>query len=420
MIEPQTSQDLVKKESPIKNFSPSTQKHLAIFMQSLAGGGVARVMLHLAKAFADQGHKVDLVLCKLEGPYANRIPPGVNVIELKPTKVGLSRLRVFLANPEAIRSLCLPILLALKPPKAIRYLHSLALYLRREQPDALLSAKTPCNLVAIWAKRLAKVETRIVVSERTNLSMMIRQSPKWRWRFIVPLLQHIYPQANLITAVSNGVAGDLSSCTGFSRERITTIYNPMLTDHIKAQSILPVSHPWVDTEKIPLILGVGRLAPSKDFPTLLKAFAHIHRTHPARLLILGEGRKRAQLEILASELGIAENVSFPGFESNPYAFMARASVFVLSSAWEGLPNALIEALACGCPVVSTNCPSGPQEILDNGAFGPLVPVGDDKALAEAIIQTLESPPNADRLQARAAEFDIHAIAEQYLEALLPT
>jgi glycosyltransferase involved in cell wall biosynthesis len=395
------------------------QKHLAIFIPSLAGGGVARVMLHLAKAFSEQGHRVDLVLCQLKGPYANRVPPGINVIELSPTKLGLSRLRVFLSNPQALRSLFLPILLALKPLKTIRYLHSLANYLRREQPDALLSAKTPSNLVAIWAKRLAKVGTRIVVSERTNLSMMIQQATKWRWRFALPLIRKFYPQADLVVAVSNGVADDFSACTGLSREGITTIYNPTLTNHIKAQSILPVSHPWFEEGKTPIILGVGRLVPSKDFPTLLKAFAHLHRQQPARLLILGEGRKRASLEALASELGIVEDVSFPGFEPNPYAFMSRASVFVLSSAWEGLPNALIEALACGCPVVSTNCPSGPQEILANGDFGPLVPVGDDRALAEAILHTLEHPPNAERLRARAAEFDIQTITEQYLQALLP-
>jgi len=122
---------------------------------------------------------------------------------------------------------------------------------------------------------------------------------------------------------------------------------------------------------------------------------------------------------LASELGIAEDVSLPGFKPNPYAFMARASVFVLSSAWEGLPNALIEALASGCPVVSTNCPSGPQEILGDGEFGPLVPVGDDLALAGAILHTMEHPPNAERLRTRAAEFDIQTIAAQYLQALLP-
>jgi glycosyltransferase involved in cell wall biosynthesis len=376
-------------------------------------------MLHLAEAFAGQGHKIDLVLCQRKGPYANKIPPGVNVIELRRTGIALSRMRVLLANPEAIRSLCLPILLALKPPKTIRYLHSLATYLRREQPDALLSAKTPANLVAIWAKRLAQARTRIVVSERTNLSIGIRQSPKWRWRYVAPLIGKVYPKAERIVTVSRGVADDLAACTGLPRATIGTIYNPTLITEISEKAQAPISHTWLPPTTIPVVLGVGRLVPQKDFPTLLKAFAHVHRKHPARLLILGEGRERAKLEALASELGIAEDVSFPGFEPNPYAFMARASVFVLSSGWEGLPNALIEALACGCPVVSTNCPSGPQEILGNGAFGPLVPVGDDQALAEAILHTLEHPPISDRLRSRAAEFDIQTITEQYLQALLP-
>jgi glycosyltransferase involved in cell wall biosynthesis len=250
----------------IKNSSKGLKKHLAIFVPSLAGGGVARVMLHLAKAFVGQGYKVDLVICQLKGPYANRIPPGVNAIELKPTKFGLSRIRAFLANPEAIRSLCLPILLALKPPKTIPYLHSLATYLRREQPHAMLSAKTPSNLVAIWAKRLAMVETRIVVSERTNLSMMIQQSKKWRWRFVAPLIGKVYPSAERIVTVSKGVADDLASSTGLSRATIGTIYNPTLTTEILQKAQTPPSHIWLSTNTIPVILGVGRLVPQKDFP----------------------------------------------------------------------------------------------------------------------------------------------------------
>ena len=377
-------------------------------------------MLHLAEAFTGKGHKVDLVLCQLKGPYANRIPANVNVIELRRTGIGFNRLRVLRTNPEALRSLCLPILLALKPPKTIRYIDSLAAYLHKEQPEALLSGKTPANLVAIWAKRLAKTNTRIVLSERTHLSTGTQQSPKWRWRFMAPLIKEVYPQAERIVAVSRGVADDLATSTGLPRETIGTIYNPILTTEIAEKSQTPPSHPWLPSTTLPVILGVGRLVPQKDFSTLLKAFAHVQKKYPSRLLILGEGRERAKLQALTFKLGIEEVVSLPGFAPNPYAFMSRASVFVLSSAWEGLPNALIEALACGCPVVSTNCPSGPQEILDHGAFGPLVPVGDDQALAEAIIQTLEHPPNTDRLQSRAADFDIHTIAEQYLQALLPT
>ena len=375
-------------------------------------------MLHLAKAFTGQGHKIDLLLCQRKGSHANKIPQGVNVIELRRTGLAASRLRILLANPEAIKSLCLPIFLASKPPKTIRYLHSLATYLRREQPDALLSAKTPANLVAIWAKRLAKVQTRIVVSERTNLSMSIRQSQKWRWRFVAPLISKVYPQAERIMTVSRGVADDLAISTGLPRATIGTIYNPTLTTEIAEKAQAPSSHTWLPPTTLPVILGVGRLVPQKDFPTLLKAFAYVQRKHQARLIILGEGRERAQLEALALKLGIAKDVSLPGFEPNPYTFMAQASVFVLSSAWEGLPNVLIEALTCGCPIVSTDCPSGPQEILGNGAFGSLVPVGDEKALAEAILDTLEHPPNAERLRSRAAEFDIQRIAEQYLQVLL--
>lgn len=403
------------------NHSPSTEKkHLAIFIPSLAGGGVARVMLHLAKAFATSGHQVDLLLCQTKGAFLDTVPQTINIVALKSSSNLVSRLRVLIANPTLVFTLLLPILLPDKPPKTIRYLSDLTTYLIRKQPDALLSAKTHANLVAIWAKKIAGGRTRVLISERSTMSTVIQRSRKWRWRFARPLIRKVYPQADLVVAVSRGVADDVASCASLSPEGIITIYNPMLTEHIKAQSLLPVPHPWFNHEGIPIILGVGRLVPAKDFPTLLKAFAHIRAKRPARLVILGEGRERPTLENLATQLGIASDLSLPGFADNPYAFMSRATVFVLSSLLEGLPNALIEALACGCPVVSTNCRSGPQEILDDGAFGSLVPVGDDKALAEAIIQTLEHPPNADRLRARAAEFDIHTIAERYLQALLPS
>jgi glycosyltransferase involved in cell wall biosynthesis len=156
----------------------------------------------------------------------------------------------------------------------------------------------------------------------------------------------------------------------------------------------------------------------KDFPTLLKAFARVRAVRPARLLILGEGKERTELEVLARELGVASDVALPGFVPNPFPHMMRASVFVLSSAWEGLPGVLIEAMACGCPVVSTDCPSGPAEILDGGVYGPLVPVGDDAALAKAILSVLETPPDPERLRARAALFSTDHAADQYLELLL--
>ncbi len=414
------SHRLKTKEMPITHSSPARQKHLAIFIPSLEGGGVARVMLHLAKAFVASGHQVDLLLCETKGAFLDTVPPTIKIIDLKPSSSFMSRFLILAGNPTLILTLLLPILLAKKPPKTILYLSDLTTYLVREQPDALLSAKTHANLVAIWAKSQAVSQTRVVVSERSTMSTVIQNSQKWRWRFAQPLIQNFYPKADLVTAVSDGVANDVSSCAGLAQTSVTTIYNPILTDHIDTQAHLPVSHPWLETDTIPIILGVGRLVPAKDFATLIKAFARIHATRPARLIILGEGRERQPLESLATQLGIASDFLLPGFENNPYAYMSRATVFVLSSLLEGLPNALIEALACGCPVVSTNCRSGPQEILANGDFGALVPVGDDHAMADAILATMEHPPNKERLRSRAAEFDIDTIAEQYLQALLPT
>ncbi len=420
MIRIEQGHGLETKEISITHSSPSAQKHLAIFIPSLEGGGVARVMLHLAKAFVESGHQVDLLLCETKGAFLDAIPPTIKVIDLKPTSSWMSRLLILTGNPTLILTLLLPILLAKKPPKTIRYLSDLTAYLVREKPDSLLSAKTHANLIAIWARSHAASQTRMVVSERSTISTVIQNSRKWRWRFVQPLIQKVYPKADLVTAVSDGVAADVSSCAGLPQACVTTIYNPILIDHINAQGSLPISHPWFETDTIPIILGVGRLVPAKDFSTLVKAFARIHATRPARLIILGEGRERQKLESLANQLGIASDFLLPGFETNPYAYMSRATVFVLSSLLEGLPNALIEALACGCPVVSTNCRNGPQEILANGDFGALVPVGDERAMADAIRATLEDPPNRERLRSRAAEFDIDAIAKQYLQALLPS
>ena len=393
-------------------------KHLAIFIPSLAGGGVARVMLHLAKAFVVQKHKVDIVVCQTTGPYLSTIQPPLRVVALKSSPQWQGRIRALWADPKGRIALLLPILLPYKPPKALRCLPDLINYLRDNKPDAVLAAKTHTNLVALWARRHASAPTRLVVSERTNLSTTVKISKKWRWRFVAPLLHRLYPWADAIVCVSDGVANDLSRQTGIPRDSISTIYNPVLIPKVTEQSRAVIDHPWFAPGMPPVILGVGRLVPQKDFTNLSKAFALLRVKRPCRLLILGEGRERPQLEALAKELGCAADVSLPGFVDNPYAYMARASVFVLSSAWEGMPNALIEALACGCPVVSTDCPSGPREILDHGAFGPLVPVGNESALADAMLAILDKPPERQRLQVRAEEFDIDRISRRYLQALL--
>jgi glycosyltransferase involved in cell wall biosynthesis len=392
---------------------------IAIFLPSLTAGGVARVMVQLAQAFVESGHTVDLVLCRNQGEFMGKLPPQVRVLTLKLRSVWVSRVLLMLKNFKAFRVLFLPILCSLSPPKSLAFLPELIQYLRQEQPGVLLAAKTHANLVALWATQLAKTSNRVVISERTTLSDIIKTSNKWRWKFILPVLAHEYPKADRIITVSNGVNEELAIHTGLPPQKITTIYNPLLIQTIRTKSLEPINHPWLQEKGTsPIILGVGRLVPQKDFATLLKAFSHVRRSQPAHLVIIGEGRLRSELEALAQSLGIDKDVWMPGFTDNPYAFMGRASVLVLSSICEGLPNVLLEALACGCPIVSTDCPSGPSEILQNGTVGPLVPVGDVQALAKAILSTLEWPPSRTILQARAADFDIREISRQYLAVLL--
>lgn len=220
--------------------------------------------------------------------------------------------------------------------------------------------------------------------------------------------------------VSNGVAQDLARRADLPQNRIVTIYNPVVNQEIfELKTRQPVDHPWYAPGEPPLVLSVGRLNLSKDYSTLLKAFANLRSKRPARLMILGEGELRTELECLADTLGIAGDVALPGWTSNPFAHMARASLFVLSSAFEGLPTVLVEALACGCPVVSTDCPSGPAEILDGGRYGRLSPVGDAAALADAMAATLDSPLPPDVLRKRADVFSVDAAIDRYLQLIAP-
>lgn len=396
-------------------------KHIAVAVPSLAGGGAERVMLNLAGAFCARGHRVDLVVCRAEGEFRDQVPKGVTLVELlrAPSRIW-SRLRVLAADPAGLASLLRPILLPISTSSRVRYLPDLVHYLRRERPQVLLSAMTDLNLVALWARRLAKVPTELVISEHITLSQSVQSSTnrrKWRYRFLLPLVARTYPWAEAIVAVSTGVADDLSARTAIPRKRILTIYNPIVTPDLEEKSKAACAHPWFAPGSPPVLLAVGRFTAQKDFPTLLRAFARVQRARPARLLILGEGEQRSKLEGLVRELGVAADVALPGFVLNPFQYMARAAVLVLSSLYEGLPTVVIEALACGCPVVSTDCPSGPAEILERGSYGALVPVGDVEAMAKAIHAALDGAHDAKRLKTRAAEFSLERAAEQYLAVL---
>jgi glycosyltransferase involved in cell wall biosynthesis len=371
-------------------------------------------MITLASAFAERGYHDDLLVSRVQGPYLQHLPAAVKLIPLTQTFEGLMQTRSLLVGYHGVQALGVSLALI----GASRYLPALVQYLQEQQPDALLSAKTSPNLAALWARRLTGVPTRIVVSEHTNFSQEILQHTRkwhWHWRFMPSVIHKMYPWADAIVAVSNGVADDLSVTTDLPRERITRIYNPVVTSTLQDLAHAPLDHPWFAPGSPPVILAAGRLAAQKDFPTLLKAVARVRAVREVRLLILGEGKERAALQSLARKLGIASALDLPGFVENPFAYMTWASMFVLSSAFEGLANVLIEAMACGCPVVSTDCPSGPREILAGGVYGPLVPVGDDAALAQAILATLDASPDRDSLRARAAEFSAEHAVERYLE-----
>lgn len=404
------------------NYSPgdSLPSHFAVFLPDLSGGGAERVMLNMADGLARRDHRVDLVLCRATGSYLDHVPAAVRIVELREHSQWLGRACAAAADLKGFPSSLLPIVLARKFPSTVRCLPDLVRYLRREKPTALFSGLTYTNLTAVWGRRQAGISARVIVSEHNHLSRRIRNRRQWRWRFVTPLVRRGYPWADAVVAVSDGVADDLSRLACLPRERITTIYNPAVTPDLYAKRQAPLDHPWFRPDAPPVVLGIGRLHQQKDFPILLNAFARVRVQRPVRLVILGEGKLRAELETLARTLGIAADVAMPGFVENPYAYLARAAVFALSSAWEGLPTVLIEALACGCPVVSTDCPSGPAEILDGEQYGRLVPVGDDAALARAICATLDKAPPRERLIERGKFFSVDRAVEQYERLLLGT
>ncbi|MFD1332574.1 glycosyltransferase [Methylopila musalis] len=368
--------------------------HIAIFMYSVSGGGVPRRNVTLANGLAAAGRRVDLVVLDGGGDMRGKVDPRVRVIEL----------RGLLTWAPGVRTKRRWQFQTVRRP--------LARYLARERPDVVLSADNYANLAALAARRIAKSAVPIVVSQRNNASASIAKRPD-----LVAAIRRDYPLAEAIVAVSEGVAADLVAL-GLPRDRVRTIYNPVIEGRFQEAAAAPADHPWFGVPGRPLLLGAGRIGPQKDFETLIHAFARLRETRPeARLVILGEGKTpeaRPALKRFAETLGVAEAVDLPGRVPDAVPYIARADLFVLSSRWEGLPGVLIEALGCGTPIVSTDCPSGPMEILDGGRFGRLVPVGDAEALADAMAATLAEPVDRDRLKARAELFTTEAAVRTYL------
>jgi glycosyltransferase involved in cell wall biosynthesis len=399
-------------------------RRIALLLTDLNGGGVQKMTVSLAGALAERGHEAVIVLYSARGVLNSQIPPTVALHHLKAASRLAARLAPVWADPLALPWLMLPVVLPRKPPPGLKYLPSLARFLQRYRPDALISAAPNCNLAAVWANRLAGSRCKIVISERTAPSKMLTKSSSWRTRFLPGLMHRTYQQADVIVAVSQALGDDLAEVTRIPRRRIVTIYNPVVGPNLAALARQPVDHPWFVPGSPPVILSAGRLSAQKDFPTLIRAFAALRATREARLVILGGATADAKTEVrqqdlvaLAESLGVANDMCLLGFMPNPYAYMARSRVFALSSAWEGFGNVLVEAMACGCPVVSTDCPSGPGEILDGGRYGSLVPVGDDAALAEAMAAALAHPPDPALLRRRSEDFTVGHSVDGYLGAL---
>ena len=335
---------------------------LALFLPMLEDGGAERVMLQLAASFAARGQAVDLVLAVAGGPLDSQIPAGLRVVNL-----GARR--------------------------SIAALPALARYLRRERPAALLSTLEHANIMAVWAARLARTRARIVLREASVL--MPRDQMKGVGPHVLrALMRRFYRWAYAIVAVSTGVAESLQRGLGILPERIRTIYNPIVTPALFEKAQAPLDDPWFAPGAPPVVMGMGRLVAAKDFPTLLRAFARVRAQRPARLVILGEGEERSALEALARELGVAPDVRLAGYDHNPFRYLGRATVFALSSIYEGLPGALIQAMACGCRVISTDGEGGSREILDGGALAPLVPPRDVEAMARGIGALLDDAARA--------------------------
>jgi len=366
----------------------SAAPDLTFLIESLYNDGVGKMRVHLMNEIARRGYRVELLLAEMDSPYLPKVDPSI--------------------PRQGLRSV-----------HGLKGLPGLALHLRRSRPRVLLTQRVRLNLLALRARALSRTDTRVFVTVNVNMSAKFdHQSARKRDRQ-VDHMRTYYPRNDGIIAVSRGVADDAASLIGLPPERITVIPNPTVTPELSVRAAEPLDHPWFAPGQPPVLLGAGRLMIEKGFDTLIRAFALVRRDVPAcRLMILGEGPDRKALETLAAELGLAESVAMPGFANNPYAYMARASVFVLSSTREGSPNALVEALATGTPLVSTDCPNGPQEVLEGGRHGRLVLVGDADALARAIVDTLREPVGTRESRMAAAQrYTVERSTTLYLEAL---
>lgn len=363
------------------------RQRVAVFIKHLSIGGLQRILVRMANELAARGLEVDLVVAKGKGPLLSQISSNVRFVPLHSKRLWYA-------------------------------VYHLKRYLSREQPDVLLAAGWQVNLIAIWARMLARHRVRLVISVRTNTTEQAKSTKLWYASINPTAVRIFYPLADAIIAVSRGVRDDLHSISHRVSAKTTVIYNPVVDDDLLSKAQQDVSHSWFDERDIiPVIVSVGRLDPQKNFSLLLRAFREVLDTRQARLVLVGDGSERRELEQLAADLKIDQWVHFAGFKQNPYPYLANANLFVLSSNFEGFGLVLVEALACGCPIVSTDCPSGPREILEDGRWGRLVPPADSSQLAHAMLESLQSDHDYAALRKRAMHFSVDRAANAYIQVM---
>ncbi|HYZ20979.1 MAG TPA: glycosyltransferase [Rhodopila sp.] len=358
---------------------------IAIYIHDLSPGGVERQCLVLAREFQQRDAHVVLVVHQMRGELLPLLQPGIPVVNLhaKRTLHDVIRLRRFLAE---------------------------------ERPDVLMANVDHNNVAAALAKAISGSSTRLVICQHNPISAGFHATVNWKHRFVPICYRTLEGKVDHAVAVSNGIARELEREAGFPPEKITTIHNAVIGDDFAERAAAPASHPWLVHKDRPVFVTAGRLVEMKDHRTLLRAFALFLESQPGRLIVLGVGPMLDELRELAAALDIENHVAFAGFTANPLPFMRAADAFVLSSRSEGFGNVLVEAMGCGTPVVSTNCPHGPADILSQGEYGMLVPPRDPDALARAMARVLQEQARwtPERLKARAAAFSYTNCAESYL------
>jgi glycosyltransferase involved in cell wall biosynthesis len=365
--------------------------NLMVIIHSLKGGGSERVLINLLKGLDRKEFSVTLVLYErvFDFPLPDQVE--VKILDIQAGK------NIFTLAMGFIRKI----------------IH-LSRLIRKIGPDAVFSLLSSTNVTVILAKLLSRTNCRVVISEHTHPSVNLKNE---RFGWITKIfMQYVYPKADTIIAVSEGIKLDLLEKFALPSKKIQVIYNPVDIKEIVALSSEKVAHPFFDGGE-PVIVSVGRLTKQKGYPYLINAFAIAGRSLPCRLMIIGEGEDKDRLIEMVNALGIHRNVEFLGFQENPFKYMARSSLFVLSSLYEGFGNVIVEAMALGLPVISTDCPSGPAEIIDDKKNGILVPVQNEQVLAQSILEILTDSTLRENLgkggKLKANDFALEIITNKY-------